>query len=222
MTNILSTLEQALYMIPVLLISLTVHEFSHGYAAYKLGDPTAKNAGRLTLNPLKHLDPIGTLMMLVAHIGWAKPVPVNPRNFANPKHDMVKVGIAGPLSNIMLAFIFVVPMYVMNVEMQLGNVGEVGRWFFTFFYLMYRVNLTLAIFNLLPIPPLDGSKVFGGILPDRYYYKMMQYERYIGIAFLLIIVFEPGILSGVFEVLSKPFDLVFSAFGEWIIKVAYF
>ncbi|MBN2853068.1 MAG: site-2 protease family protein, partial [Clostridia bacterium] len=115
MFNIQSLLQQALYMIPVLLISLTVHEFSHGYVAYRLGDNTAKNAGRLTLNPLHHLDPIGTLMMLVAHIGWAKPVPINARNFKNPKQDTVKVGIAGPLSNIIMAFVFVIPTYIFNV-----------------------------------------------------------------------------------------------------------
>lgn len=221
MFNIQNILSQALYMIPVLLISLTIHEFSHGYVAYKLGDNTAKNAGRLTLNPLKHLDPIGTLMMIVARIGWAKPVPINARNFRNPKQDTVKVGIAGPLSNIVVAFFFVIPMYLFNVIDQLGTMGTVGTWLATFFYLMYRINLNLAVFNLLPVPPLDGSKIFYSILPDKYYYTIMKYEQYIGFAFLLLIVLSPGILSGVFGVLTKPFDLAFGALGEWVVRLVY-
>jgi len=221
MNFIFKLLGDALYMIPVLLISLTVHEFSHGYVAYKLGDPTAKNAGRLTLNPLKHLDPIGTLMMIVAKIGWAKPVPVNTRYFKNPKQDMVKVGIAGPLSNIMMAFIFVVPMYTFNIIHQLGTMGSVGTWLATFFYLLYRVNLNLAVFNLLPVPPLDGSRVFYGILPDKYYFSVMKYEQYIGFAFLLIIILSPSILSGVFNVLTYPFDYAFGAFGRWVVGLFF-
>jgi len=221
MNYVSNLIEQALYMIPVLLISLTVHEFSHGYVAYKLGDPTAKNAGRLTLNPLKHLDPVGTLMMIFARIGWAKPVPINARYFKNPKYDIVKVGIAGPLANIFIAFIVVIPMYIFNVINQIGSLGQFGSWLFMFFYLLYRVNLNLAVFNLLPIPPLDGSKIFYSILPDKIYYTILKYEQYIGFAFLLIIVLSPGILSGVFEVLTKPFDLAFGALGEWAVKLIY-
>ena len=221
MDYILGVLEQTLYMIPVILISLTVHEFSHGYVAYKLGDPTAKNAGRLTLNPLKHLDPVGTLMMIFAKIGWAKPVPIDIRYFKNPKKDIVKVGIAGPLSNIVLALIVVIPMYIFNVINQLGTLGEFGSWLFMFFYLLYRVNLNLAVFNLLPIPPLDGSKIFYSILPDKIYYTLLKYEQYIGFAFLLLIILSPGLLSNVFEVLTKPLDLIFGALGEMVVKMIY-
>lgn len=218
---IINFLKEAMYIAPVLLISLTIHELAHGFVAYKLGDNTAKNAGRLTLNPLKHLDPIGTIMFFVAKIGWAKPVPVDMRNFKKPKEHMVLVGIAGPVSNILIAFVFSIPMWIFAQLQFMGDLGQVGNIFLTFFTYMYYVNLSLAVFNLIPIPPLDGSKIFFGILPDKFYYKMLMYERQIGMAFLLLLIVSNGLIGNVISTLSSPIDYVFSAFGHWILTLFF-
>ena len=180
-------LEHYLLMIPVLLISLTIHELSHGYIAYRLGDITAKSEGRLTLNPFKHLDPVGTIMMIVARIGWAKPVPVNPGYFRNPKKGMMLVSVAGPLSNMVMAFIGVF-LFEITYALSGGNPESiVTYWLLRFLSLFFTVNIGLAIFNLLPVPPLDGSKILSGILPAKAYFQFMQYERYIGMIFLVIV-----------------------------------
>lgn len=169
----------------VVLISLTVHEYCHGYAAYKLGDDTAKNFGRLTLNPLKHLDPIGALCMLFFHIGWAKPVPINARNFKNPKKGFAITALAGPLSNIILGFVFAF-LYLL-VYALLKDVGFARKDFsyylasntLTFLWLFHSINIGLGLFNLLPIPPFDGSRLLNVVLPPKYYFGIMKYERYI-------------------------------------------
>lgn len=169
----------------VVLISLTVHEYCHGYAAYKLGDDTAKNFGRLTLNPLKHLDPIGALCMLFFHIGWAKPVPINARNFKNPKKGFALTALAGPLSNIILGFVFAF-IYLL-VYALLKDVGFARKDFsyylasntLTFLWLFHSINIGLGLFNLLPIPPFDGSRLLNVVLPPKYYFGIMKYERYI-------------------------------------------
>jgi len=180
-----------LLMMPVLLISLTFHELSHGYIAYRLGDPTAKDAGRLTLNPLKHLDPIGTLMMFVARIGWAKPVPVDPSFFKDRKKGMMLTSVAGPLSNLLVAFIVAFPLQLLvftsYVRIDAGN--GVAYYLFQFLALLFYVNLNLAIFNLFPIPPLDGSKILSAVLPTEAYFRFMRYEQMIGLAFLVIVMF---------------------------------
>lgn len=184
-------LEYYILMIPVLLISLTFHEFSHGYIAYRLGDNTAKDAGRLSLNPLKHLDPVGTLMMFVARIGWAKPVPVNPAYFRNRKAGMVLTSLAGPLSNLVMAFVVAFPLQITVLTgykaIDAGN--GVVYYLFQFLLLLFYVNVNLAIFNLFPIPPLDGSKILSAIFPADLYFRFMRYEQYIGLAFLVIIMF---------------------------------
>ena len=161
------SLEQYILIIPVLLISLTIHELSHGYTAYRLGDMTAKDQGRLTLNPLKHLDPIGTIMLFVARIGWAKPVPVNPFFFRDRKKGMMLVSIAGPLSNLVLAFmgIFLYQLSFITMYGLIVRGNNIVTYWLLFLSLFFSVNLNLAIFNLLPIPPLDGSKVLSGVLP---------------------------------------------------------
>ena len=176
------------------LVTLTVHECCHGYAAYKLGDPTARSLGRLTLNPIKHLDPIGALCMIVFHFGWAKPVPINPRYFKNPRRDFAIVALAGPLSNIILStFSALVCLILASVyEMYAISQSYVISLFtnaYTFFYIFHLVNLGIAIFNLIPIPPLDGSRIINVILPERIYFKIMKYERtiyYIMLAWLLL------------------------------------
>ncbi len=160
-------LQTLVLLVPVILLALTVHEFSHGLAAYRLGDPTAKYAGRLTLNPIPHLDPIGTLMLFLVHFGWAKPVPVDPRYFANPKRDMLWVALAGPASNMALAFLsgLVIRFIKVNPDPFMGSF--IGEAFIAMLYLSLRINLALAVFNLLPVPPLDGSKVLYGLLPPQ-------------------------------------------------------
>ena len=181
-------------IIPIL-IALTVHELSHGLAAYALGDDTAKNMGRLTLNPIKHIDPVGLLMMFVFRFGWAKPVPVNPYNFKNPKAGMAYTAFAGPLSNFLLAaliLIFQVPL----IRAYLG-----GSMLADIALSTAVISVFLGVFNLLPIPPLDGSKIFISVLPDRQYQTVLQYERY-GM-FLLLALIWLGVFSGPLQVLME-------------------
>lgn len=158
-----------LLAVPAILIALTFHEFAHGYVAYRLGDPTAKLMGRLTLNPLAHLDPMGTIMIFLIHFGWAKPVPVDPRNLRHPKQDMMWIAAAGPLMNLSLALLSGIIIRIFIAAGMAGSQagGTVGIVFQMILYSLY-INLALAFFNLLPIPPLDGSKILAGILPSKF------------------------------------------------------
>lgn len=176
-------LEELLIHGIVLLVAFPLHEYAHGYMAYKLGDPTAKNLGRLTLNPLAHLDPFGTLSMIVLGIGWAKPVPVNPMYFKDPKKGMALTALAGPMTNIILAFL---SMVVLKVFVVLGIVTYGFSVSFLGLLLQYMVllNIALAVFNMIPIPPLDGSKVLSVVLPERTYFQIQEYEQYIMIGFI--------------------------------------
>ena len=191
---------EKLYLIPVILISLSIHELSHAYSSYRLGDPTAKLAGRLTLNPLRHLDPLGTLMLLITRFGWAKPVPINPMYYKDRKKGTMLVSFAGPLSNLILAFICAFPL-VFSAAKYGFSIGSIYKgWdiriiLYNLTYLFYAININLAIFNLLPVPPLDGSKILGGVLPVNQYNKMLYYERYIGIIFIIILFMFPSVLS---------------------------
>lgn len=204
-------------MIPVLVIALSFHEFSHAYVAHRLGDDTAKNRGRMTLNPLKHLDPLGTVMMLIARIGWAKPVPVNQLNFKDPKRDMVKVGIAGPLMNLLLAFITAFPMQIIATYYAYRIPTKFAMVIFEIFILFFTVNLYLAVFNLLPIPPLDGSRIFYGILPDKYYFQVMKYEKYVAIGLILLVFIAPGVLSSILDTLVFPIRKGFLSISEFVV-----
>ncbi len=187
-----------LLSLPTILIALSVHECAHAWAAYKLGDSTAKNFGRMTINPLKHLDPLGVLCMIVAGFGWARPVPVNSRNLRNPKRDMVLISLAGPASNIVLAFIGLLILRILQVlvlpALSAAAIGTFGvdaiAMLLQFLMLFCMLNAGLAIFNLLPIPPLDGSHLLALILPSRIYFKYVQYERYISFALVLLLVFN--------------------------------
>ncbi|MCL2424767.1 MAG: site-2 protease family protein [Oscillospiraceae bacterium] len=181
-------------MIPALLC-ITIHELAHGYVAYKLGDNTAKNLGRLTLNPIKHIDPVGLLMMLVIGFGWAKPVPVNMHNFKHPKWGMALTALAGPVSNILLAVVvwFILGLVAsplgVSYDVTTGMALVASSTGFTIFSVirtMIILSIALAVFNMLPIPPLDGSKVLFSLLPEGAYYKLMRYERF-GMIFLLVI-----------------------------------
>jgi len=162
-------LYQLLLAVPAILIALTFHEFAHAYVAFRLGDPTAKNMGRLTLNPLAHLDPMGTIMIFLIHFGWAKPVPVDPRYLGNPKRDMMWISAAGPLMNMGLALVSGILIRII-IASGLGNThaGGSAQILFQMLYFSLYINLALAFFNLLPIPPLDGSKIMAGLLPHRY------------------------------------------------------
>ena len=164
------------------LLALSLHEFSHALAANKLGDPTAKSLGRLSLNPLKHLDPLGTLCMIFYHFGWAKPVPINARHFKNPKRDFALTALAGPLSNILFGFIIAFLYLVCaNIFRYTENSFLNNLMYNTlvFLFTLHFVNIGLGVFNLLPIPPFDGSRLINVILPPKTYFKIMKYERYI-------------------------------------------
>jgi Zn-dependent protease len=195
-----------LIMVPVLLITLTVHEYSHSYVAYRLGDMTAKNQGRLTLNPFKHLDPIGTIMMIVARIGWAKPVPVNPNYFRDRKKGMMLVSVAGPVSNLFMAFVAVFPMVIVyRTEYESIYYGAgFPYYFFLFLNTFFLVNINLAVFNILPVPPLDGSKILSAVLPTETYFNFMRYERIIGMGFLFIVLVYPQIISRILGFFTQP------------------
>ena len=180
------------------LISLTVHEYSHGYVAYRSGDNTARNLGRLTLNPLSHLDIIGTLMMLVFGFGYAKTVPINPRNFNHYKRDLAFVSLAGPVSNLLLALLmdilFRITAVALPEAMQSSTMFTVWLIFCYYFVIL---NVGLAVFNLLPLPPLDGSRVVSVLLPSKIAYYYLKYEQII-----MIVVFALLYLGGLDGILG--------------------
>ena len=203
----------------VIFLTLPVHEFAHGFVANKLGDPTPRYQGRLTLNPIAHIDPIGALGILLFGIGWAKPVNVNARYFKNPKWGMAITALAGPVSNIIMAFISLVLMntiVVLNIKTGFG--GGIYLLVVTFFYYVANINVYLAVFNFIPIPPFDGSRVLFAFLPTKYYFSIMRYERFIFIGLLVILylgVFDYPltaasgfIISGLNNLAALPFNLI--------------
>lgn len=200
-----------LLRVPCILLALTVHEISHGFMAYKLGDPTARSLGRLSLNPLKHLDLIGTLCMLFLGIGWAKPVPINTRYFKKPRRDMALTGAAGPLSNIGLG---IIGLFFAMLVYSLAPDTIFWVTFSQFWFVFYNLNFGLAIFNLIPIPPFDGSRIFFAFLPPKAYFAVMKYERYIMIGILIglwtgiITLPISGIVNGLEWIFSKLFSLL--------------
>ena len=187
------------------LLCITLHELSHGLVAYKLGDPTAKNAGRLTLNPLKHLDPVGLLMMMTVHVGWAKPVPVNMYRFKNPKRGMAVTALAGPVSNVLITLVF---LALYGLLYRALHTSAAGSYALRMLELTAVISLGLAVFNLLPIPPLDGSKVLFSLLSDEGYRSLMRYERYGSILMLALAAF--GVLGGpLSKAISWAYDALF-------------
>ena len=176
------------------LLCITLHELSHGFVAWRLGDPTAKNAGRLTLNPIRHLDVVGLLMMLVAKVGWAKPVPVDMRYFKRPKRDMALTALAGPVSNMVLSFLLLA-LYSGLVRILPG--GPAAYFLLNFLSRTAVMSIGLGLFNLLPISPLDGSKILFSLFPDKVYYTILRYERYVMIP-LMILMFV-GVFDGLLD-----------------------
>ncbi len=221
------------------LIALTVHEYCHGYAAYRLGDPTAKNLGRLTLNPMRHIDPFGTLCMILFRFGWAKPVPIDPRYFKKPKKGFALVALAGPLSNLILSF-FTAGAYLLLYASLRGVQFSSELWYsvatnsLIFLFVFHSLNLGLAIFNLIPIPPLDGSRLLNVILPPKYYFGLMRYERYIYFGLLgwlfigdffydfllrISLIAESPLLSSLFKIFSL--SELLGSLMEWVSEAIF-
>jgi len=208
------TILQYVMMIPCVLIALTFHEVSHGYMSYKLGDPTARNLGRLTLNPIKHIDPIGCICMILFKFGWAKPVPVNSRYYKKPRRDMALVAAAGPVANILLAFVAMIFVNVFETIPVTSEMSYKILWAtVNFFYTLAALSVYLAVFNLIPIPPFDGSRILYVFLPAKWYFGVMKYERYIMIAFMLFI-----ILGGSLGILSVISSFILGGM-DWLISL---
>lgn len=207
---------QTAVLVAASLLCITFHETCHGLAAYRLGDPTAKRAGRLTLNPLRHVDVSGLLMMALFRFGWAKPVPVDMRNFKHPKRDMALTALAGPLSNVVLAYLAVL-LY-----------GVLAYWYYfsgsmavyvcaVFCYYVEIISAGLAVFNVFPIPPLDGSKVLFAFLPERAYDRLMRYERY-GMLLLMLLLLT-GALDTLLEWMRGGLLGMLEAGGAWPVRL---
>jgi len=210
--------EMFILRIPVILLALTIHEVAHGWAALKLGDSTARDQGRITLNPFSHLDPLGAIMLMSGVFGWAKPVPVNGYNLKKPKRDILLVSLAGPVSNIIQAICFGMTirlLFAVNPQILTGN-----QQLYILLQLGFFINAGIAFFNLLPFPPLDGSKILMGILPDKHIPGYMNATRHVPVIFIGLLVF--GFLSGqhilfrILEPVYRPFMYLihFITFGK--------
>lgn len=208
------------YILPAIIVALTFHEYAHGRVAYAFGDPTAKNAGRLSLNPLKHLDMLGTLLLVFAGFGWAKPVPINPFYFgANRKRKIMLVSLAGPVANILEAVIGAALLSLLLHQAKGYN--AVVFYFVQFFSYFVVINCVLAVFNLIPIPPLDGSKILAGLLPNHKMDIIFMLDRY-GFLILMLLMFLPTILGWFglprIDILGK----IISIPAGWLVDGIYF
>lgn len=209
-------INKLIYVVPAILIALSLHEFAHGWASYMLGDPTPKSQGRLSLNPFQHLDLVGTLLLFFVGFGWAKPVQVDARYYENPKWDMVKVALAGPIMNFIVAF---VSMFIIGILVKVNApANALNMYVVTLLQYIALINVGLGIFNLIPIPPLDGSKVLFAILPPKSYFSYMKYEQF-GMILLLIFIWlgafdgflvtaRNSCISGMEDIVTKMLKLV--------------
>lgn len=184
--DFVSVLVSVLSALAVIFLTLPIHEFAHAFIADKLGDPTPRYQRRLTLNPFVHIDYFGALCILLFGFGWAKPVQVNAYNFKKPKFGMAMVALAGPLSNLIVAFLSLTCCKLITI-FWMAEITEFVYYLLSFFLGIATINIYLAVFNLIPVPPLDGSRILGIILPSKVYFKIMQYERYIYYGLLLLL-----------------------------------
>lgn len=206
---------QLLYTLPAVLLAIVCHECAHGQVSVWLGDDTPKRQGRLSLNPLKHLDPVGVICLVVFKFGWARPVQVNPRAYKNGKAGMALVALAGPVTNFILAFtgcLVYTLLWKQRFFFQDGLAVEVINYFLLTFM---SINLGLGVFNLIPIPPLDGSKILGAVLPNRYYATYMRFERY-GTFLLMGLI----LLGNVLNIDLLPIGAVKEAIWDWMLNLA--
>ena len=219
-----SSLVQLLLRVVAVLFCIVFHEVSHGLAAYLLGDPTAKAQRRLSLNPLRHIDPFGALMMMLVGFGWAKPVPVDIRYFKKPKSGMALTALAGPLSNFVLAYIMMLLAHVCLGIFVVNEVpySDLTQGILDFCVLVSSLSIGLGVFNLIPFPPLDGSKILGILLPDRIYYKVLRYEfagtiimmalLWLGVLDVPLFAARSFVSEGLMNLAQWPYQLIVSGF----------
>ncbi len=207
-------IQTLLLIAPPILLALTFHECAHAYVANRFGDDTAKQSGRLSLNPLRHLDPLGTIMIFLVHFGWAKPVPVNPYRLKNPKKDMLWISAAGPLANMILALISGLLLRFLIAATGMPAEHSIMSLILFMLIMSLQINLALAVFNILPIAPLDGSKILAGLLPARYENAIAQLERYGPFVLIGLIIIgrvtDVSILGGLIWPFVKFFSKIFA------------
>lgn len=206
--------ELLILRVPAILIALTIHEFAHGWMALRLGDTTARDEGRLTLNPAAHLDLFGTIMLLFGPFGWAKPVPVNGYNFKKPKRDILLVSLAGPLSNVIMALIIGYTIRILGTFWSSLLLNGHTR---DFLCLCFLLNIGISFFNLIPVPPLDGSKILLGLLPDSWIPGYIQKSRYLPMLFMVLLIAEWGLHLPIFSSIMNPIFNPYLKFFKFLI-----
>ena len=198
--NLLSMSKQQILMmliarVIIILLVLPLHEFAHAWVARLCGDDTADSKGRLTLNPFSHVDPFGAILLLLTGFGWAKPVPINPNRMRNPRTGVIWTSLAGPASNLLIAFVMMIPFRILeSIPISSEAMYNTLSIIYSILYFFILVNIGLAVFNLIPIPPLDGSKILYGLLPDSVYFGIMRYENWLSL--ILFVVLFSGVLDG--------------------------
>lgn len=211
----LENLTDYIYIVVAALFAIILHEIAHGLVSTWLGDPTPKRQGRLSLNPLKHLDPIGTLCLIFFHVGWAKPVVVNPDYYKNKKRGMALVALAGPLMNFLLAIFSII---IMAIFVKVNAYSNVLIIIYNFLLYFSVINLGLGLFNLIPIPPLDGSRILGAFLKDDAYEQYMKYERY-GFIIIAILLALSSLRGNGTSFISELVDIIFNFIFRLVLKI---
>lgn len=211
----LENLTDYIYIVVAALFAIILHEIAHGLVSTWLGDPTPKRQGRLSLNPLKHLDPIGTLCLIFFHVGWAKPVVVNPDYYKNKKRGMALVALAGPLMNFLLAIFSII---IMAIFVKVNAYSNVLIIIYNFLLYFSVINLGLGLFNLIPIPPLDGSRILGAFLKDDTYEQYMKYERY-GFIIIAILLASSSLRGNGTSFISELVDIIFNFIFRLVLKI---